>query len=893
MFKTPSHLTLVLLLLLVPVFFSRLVAQESNGSVSGVVSSAAQASVPSVTVILVNTEKKKWSAQTDSAGAFIFSKLPYGTYRLQVSPVGYSSFSRAVVVSSAPQVVNISLAMSATDLQEVTVTTQKRLQSRIDIPVAVSAISGATLDKMGVRQYDELTQLVPGFQMQLQSPNNPSYVIRGITSDEGDTRTQNRVSVFQDGVSMSRSRGSVAELFDMERVEVVKGPQGTLFGRGAQIGAVNLIQNKPTDKLSGAIQLGYGNWNQKIANGFINTPIGDKWANRFAFYYNDRDGFIENAAGGRLNGRNVVALRNTTRFKAGPNTTADFIVNYQHDNYPGTSFKSGQYAPPGGDTKAWTKAGLDAGDSLYIKRDVVALTLLVNHNFSDRLGLSSITGFRSYDSDEAFDADGTMSPILFLHELAKGKQFSQELRLNYDNKRNFSGFIGGSFFHENAHTDLPLRVNEQALYVAAMPIISAAVGQQLMGAGFSSVQVNALLPMIFVPKPVLTNGVPNYSTNLPNVSAILAAAGIPSAALPAQIRQLVAAISNAPLQTYHEEWSHDYGKNTAYELFADGTYKPGRKLSITGGIRGSYEKQMGGYQADPSQQPGGLGILMGQYPNLLWKPTNGKISVEKGYWSYVGRLALGYNYAPNNNVYASVSRGRRPGVIMVTVSDTTFLQPEIVWSYEAGAKGRLLHNKLSYDVAAYYYDWSHFQSNAYELVNGNLTYVSRDAGKAHSFGLELAAQYYFYKNSSIFGNWGYIDAQFNDKDEKGNAQENAGNTFRLTPKNSFSGGLDLNFPLRGNTMNFYFRPSYTYKSKVYFDNNNREDLSQDGYGVANGTLGLSWQKGKLQYDISVFGKNIFDEKFLIDAGNTGDAIGMPTYIAGNRGTFGVLLKLGF
>jgi outer membrane receptor protein involved in Fe transport len=779
-------------------------------------------------------------------------------------------------------------------LGEIIVSTQKRLQSRIEVPVAVSALSGATLDKLNIRQYDELAQYIPGLQMQLQSPNNPSYVIRGITSDEGDTRTQHRVSIFQDGVSMSRSRGSVAELFDMERVEVMKGPQGTLFGRGAQIGAVHLIQHKPVNYLAGELSLGYGNYNQKIANGFINTPFNSKWANRFAFYYNQRDGFIENEAGGDLNGRNVIALRNILRFQPSESTTADLVLNYQHDNYPGTSFKSMQYAPPAGDTQFWSKAGLNPGKDLHIKRDVVGVSLLLNHRISSRWNLASITGYRNYDSDESFDADGTMAPVLWISELAKGNQFSQELRFNYEDKKKFSGFVGASFFHESASTDLPLRTNEQSLYVAAMPLISAAVSQQLMAAGFTGEQVGALVPLIFPPQPVLQNGVPNYVTNIPNISAILQGAGIPPAALPPAIQQLLAVISNAPLNTYHEEWSHDYGKNTAYELFADGTYKLTDKLSLTAGIRGSYERQMGGYQADSSKQPGALGILMGPYPNLLWQPTGAKLTVNKDYFSYVGRLALNYMFNANNNIYVSVSRGRRPGVIMVTATDTTFLQPEIVWSYEAGIKGRIAGGKLGYDLAMYYYDWSHFQSNAYELRDGSLTYVSRDAGKAHSLGLEASLQYNFLRNSSIFANWAYIDGKFNEKDEHGNQQELAGNTFRLTPKNSFSAGLDINQPIRsGSHAILYFRPAYTYKSKIYFDNNNRENLSQDAVGILNGALGLRWGAGKLRYDIGLFGKNILDTKFLIDAGNTGDAIGMPTFVAGNRRTYGLIVKVGF
>ena len=104
-------------------------------------------------------------------------------------------------------------------LDEVMVTTQKRNQSAVEVPVAVSALSGNNLQMLNVKQMDEMAQYIPGLQVQLQSPNNPGYVIRGFTSDDGESYSQPRISVFQDGVPMSRSRASVVELFDMERVE--------------------------------------------------------------------------------------------------------------------------------------------------------------------------------------------------------------------------------------------------------------------------------------------------------------------------------------------------------------------------------------------------------------------------------------------------------------------------------------------------------------------------------------------------------------------------------------------------------------------------------------------------------------------------------------------------
>jgi outer membrane receptor protein involved in Fe transport len=209
------------------------------------------------------------------------------------------------------------------------VTAQRREQIIQEVPVAVTSWEGEFLKTRGLFELDAFSDYVPNLQIQIQSVNNPGFVIRGITSDNGDSRVEPRVSVFQDGVSISKSRGSVVEIFDMERMEVLKGPQGTLFGRGAQIGAVHFIQNKARNERSGEITLGIGNKGQYLANGFINLPIlKDKLFGRIAGIYNARDGVVENRSGGSLNGKETAAIRSSFRWLASPNTTVDLIFNY-------------------------------------------------------------------------------------------------------------------------------------------------------------------------------------------------------------------------------------------------------------------------------------------------------------------------------------------------------------------------------------------------------------------------------------------------------------------------------------------------------------------------------------------------------------------------------------
>ncbi|WP_306286249.1 TonB-dependent receptor plug domain-containing protein [Sphingomonas sp. Ant20] len=154
---------------------------------------------------------------------------------------------------------------------DIVVTAQKREQRIEDVPLTVTALTGAKMADIGVNSLSEVAAYIPGLQIQEQSANNPGFVIRGITSDNGSSQQGARVTLYYNGVDISRSRGAYQDLYDLERIEVVKGPQATLFGTAAAVGAINLISAKPQPGTSGAITGSYGNYNRTQVSGFINA----------------------------------------------------------------------------------------------------------------------------------------------------------------------------------------------------------------------------------------------------------------------------------------------------------------------------------------------------------------------------------------------------------------------------------------------------------------------------------------------------------------------------------------------------------------------------------------------------------------------------------------------
>lgn len=874
------------------------VKAPNMSAVSGRVTNEQGEALPGVVVRCGNV-----NVQTDINGEFHLN-VNEGD-KLTFSYIGYYTTTKNVDNKD----IKVVMKENSHALGEVIVTTQKKKQSSLEIPVAVSAVTGSVMEKLNLHQLDDVAQFTPGVQIQLQSPNNPGYVIRGVTSDDGEAYSQPRVSVFMDGVSTSRSRASAVELFDLERMEVAKGPQGTLFGRGAEIGGISIIRHKPVDNLSGELSMNYGSYNQRQVSGFINTPIiKGKLANRFAFDYDARDGFIKNEAGGRLNGKNALAFRNSTQWWANDDTSIGLVLDYQHDDYPGTSFHS--INPMYGNSDPNSTANLEAGKKLGIKRNVGGALLNIDHNINHRWSFNSITGFRAFNSKERFDADGTYLPLLLCQEKEKGTQFSQEFRFNYDDKNRFSGFVGASYFYENSSQDINAKANLQYLYpVFIQKSVKASLSSQIdnvkgllaqmLPAAYQPMVDAALAQLMskwFPESPAVDeNGKLIPQTNTPDIygdlKTALGAVGMDLDQVLAgmgdngrTIQATLQGISAKPLDTAYTEQGKNYGTNQAVELYADGTLKLTKNLNFTLGVRGTCENQGTGYSS--STVPSMFGAV-------LYHPTeNGaKVMAKDSYWSWVGRAALNYMIG-RNNIYASVSRGRRPGVLYFNNDPKDFetLKPEIIYSYEAGVKGSLLQGRLNYDLCAYYYDWYNYQTSVFNATTSKYEYD--DAGCAHSFGIEASISYSPCRYLNLFGNWSYIEGKFNNKDDNGNKQRFAGNRFRLTPKNSFAVGFDLNVPTSKNA-SIYFRPTYSWKSKVFFEESNEPELTQGAFGLLNFTTGYRMQPGKVYYEIGAFGKNVLDEKYVVDAGNSGRQIGFPTYVGGTRSVVGVMFKIGF
>lgn len=794
------------------------------------------------------------------------------------------SVALAVALTGAvtlPAQAQDSAANGADELDRITVTAQKREQQIQDVPLSISAYSGDFLQQQGISDYGDLGTLVPGLEVQTQSVSNPSISIRGITADLDDPTQEPRISLFQDGVSISRARGSSVEIFDMERVEVLRGPQGTLFGRAAEIGALHFIQNKARSGTAGGFELGLGSDDQRKFTGFYNTDLGENVQGRVAAFYETRDGYIENLDGGTLQGKDSRALRGALHVDIGESSGIDLILNYQKDTPPGTGFRSQVIPNAQGSLDPYT-ASSQRGNDLGTDREVYGATMLGDFTINDTWSLSTITGWRRYDGVDKFDADGSQADLIEFDERTNGRQFSQELRFNYDNGGKFTGFAGGSFFDETSKRDLDYQADERQLYALLSPTINTNLAG-LLGSGLANFYY-----------PVLSVLNPNATPNISRTATWLPAPGVvpPSPTNPAGFLPLL-------LNPDHRETFGNDVDIRAFELFADGTWRFNDAWSLTLGVRGSHESVEYGYRADPGNASS-LGFLLSgrgtpacsnplvACTNLLFPATAGRLSASDSFNSWVGRAVLGYTLSDNINTYASVSRGRRPNMINVSDLGTDEVDAEIVWSYELGMKGATADGRFIYDLSLFYYDYNNFQASVQNATPPPF-FVTTNAGRAHALGFEASLSGRFSDNLNGWLNYGYIDGGFNAFGDDGSYQALAGNRFRMTPKQSVSLGLDWNIPLSGGS-SLYVRPNYSWRSQVYFEDENQPGIEQDGYGLVN--LRAGW-RFNAQWEVALWGNNLADKQYLTDAGNTGLLFGIPTVIAGADRSYGVTLRAKF
>ncbi len=365
---------------------------------------------------------------------------------------------------------------AGTRVETLTVTAQKRSQNIQEVPISIQAFSGAQLQTLGIKSSVDLGQVTPNVDIALVAGpgNQPIISIRGIGLNDYDTNNAGPNGIYVDEVYLSAPASQSFSTFDLDRVEVLKGPQGTLYGRNTSGGAINFITRKPTDEFTGDLHAEASSYNTVQLEGGVGGPIAHDLSGRFSFVYNSSSGYGYNAlTGGRTEGFNNYALRTQLLWKPTDNLKVLFNVHGgQVDNLPTEYRHIGDLSPETGAqcSVAQTYAGgcvdlfgygTPKGfyDGAYNRTQHLRVNSLgTSLRIDDTLGtvtLTSISAFEHNDKLHPEDSDASPNRLLEINFGVKSNTFTQELRAAQSTAK-FNWVAGLYFLTEKLQQNQPL-----------------------------------------------------------------------------------------------------------------------------------------------------------------------------------------------------------------------------------------------------------------------------------------------------------------------------------------------------------------------------------------------------------------------------------------------------
>jgi iron complex outermembrane receptor protein len=669
--------------------------------------------------------------------------------------LNFMGFSAMVTVLAAPGIAQAQQAESvstppaqdetntaneaAGGIQDIVVTAQRRSESAQKAALSIEVFSGADLRAAGVAKADDLTKLAPGIQA--GGGTTAQIYIRGV-GDFGVTATANPAVVTNlDGVTISRPQAIAGNFFDLERVEVLKGPQGTLYGRNASGGAVNLITAAPKYRETGGFLEGtVGNYNQFGAEGALNLAIGETAAARLSFQVNDRDGYLSDGTDDDKH----QSVRLQLKSDLGERVTVRSMLAYTHLGGKGTGLAviprlPGQSAwlgntdpvagaayiaraaaiyngaraagcnpapPPAGNCPPAPELLADPSTfangyfqdvhsyaaSLQADVDLDFATLTVIPGYRKTRGQFTVVPSFLYNVGGPYTANGDSS------DGERSDQYSLEARLGGETDK-LKWVIGGFWFKENQSTAFALQgglILNSLVSTKLRTEAVAAFGQftysltdtiRLTGGirytndkrAALDLQKFAISPAITTPNPALTGGLAPIPC-LPNVPT------------------------------------------------------PGARL------------------------PGTLCPIINQTPGFY----DSRVSFNNVGW----KVGVEVDVAPQSLLFADVSRGFKAGGFNQAVSLTvpTQLQPfapEQITAYTLGIKNRFFDNRLQFNVEGFYWDYKDLQLSAQAFdATGNIVLLTQNAGKAKVQGVESSVVFKAWPGATLRGAVSYVDATY-------------------------------------------------------------------------------------------------------------------------------------
>ncbi len=755
-------------------------------------------------------------------------------------------------------------------LEEVVVTAQRREQAVQDVPITLQVVSTDLIDDIAAEDMGDLNGFVPGLVISSDSPTQPRYAIRGIQTGDFGVGTDPAVGIYVDGIYAARSGASLLAFNDIERIEVLKGPQGTLFGRNSAAGAVSIITRQPAEDFDAFVRLRVGEYDKQRVEGMVNVPLADGLALRLNGLYNKSDGWVEDAATGKdLWPEDNWAGRAALRWEIGAETSA--TLAWDHDEIDQLARPAIGLVPvAAGDTgvpyPAQPATFLDPSKARVFNdvegneesRKLDGVNLIIDHRFA-WADLRSTTAWRHFETMNREDEDGTNLPATYFDtaNVEDNDSWYQEFKLSTQTDR-FDWVAGVSYYSESA---------KQASDTHALTDSIDTLGVNLG---------------IYEDAGLITPDGTLYGFT----SAVLLANEIPLTMLGLPWREVM----------YNE------GDFQAAALFGDVIWHVNDKTNLTVGLRYTHDSKEFSWRNGPHQTPeldATVAALVAagffdafpippeayRLSDFIFRVDTpdggaGKVKRDDSWDDLSPRVVIDYSVSPDMMVFGSLTKGYKAGGYNSVEVGSRF-DNEDVWNLEAGVKSMYSHVGLIMNASAFYYVYQDKQAIALMTgVDGSgVPQYLVDTGDEEAWGIDAEARWQPYDAVTLFANLAFIDATYKDKETNG-----ADLSGEPTGEPYLSAALGASYVWTlGSAGDLDLSGRYAYRGESRCNKQSQQqgdcqvspnfDVGEDQHRL---DVRLAWSSADDRWGMAAFVTNVFDDQYVTGVNNlTAETFGTP------------------
>mgnify|MGYP002780478099 CR=1 FL=1 len=755
---------------------------------------------------------------------------------------------------------------------EIVVTAQKRSERLQDVPVAVSVVSGATLETAARPSLESATQLVPSLNfLKSGTTLNQTIFLRGVGTATFSIAGEPSVSTVVDGVVYARSGEAFSDLVDIEQMEVLRGPQGTLFGKNASAGVINITTRQPAVTPGGSVEASYFSGNEMRLRGFVNAPLSEDLLSRFTAFYGKYDGNIRNVTLNRdVNGYERYGVRGQLLYRPANGLRVLLIGDYYRNDDDccaevigtGTPVIDNTQTPPRATGFATTNPVFGAlptprGDETReVAQNLVTRTKETGWGLSGQVDvplgehtITSITAYRNWDNTEV--RDGDFLPRAYvgfpqLHDIGpqQSNTFSQEVRLTSPGRQRLDYVLGAYFSRAEAERSF---TRDDIVCTAA----TGAPTGVLIPCGTASANASTLPSATAVFGSTFTNFALFGQATFNVTDAVRLIGGL--------------RYTHDKLSVFHSR----VARNLALNALGQPVAAPGIQPNFDQGVFDRFNQLI----ASGSTVAAALAAAPLASNGVPFETSTTSDNLS-------GKAAAQVDLSRDVMAYASYTRGYKGPAYNIffnlTATGTNVIEPETSNSFEVGLKNTLLGGRLILNLAGFYAKYKNFQANNPDLVAGVVVTRFTNAGEVSTRGVELDLVWRPLDDLSISGGVAYTDAKVDEFRAPPGAAATAiipaGTPLGFAPK--WKGSLNADYRVRtGGPVDVFLGVSGNAQSRqlALFSANpvERQIGTIGGYGLFNASAGIGDPENRYRVTFQV--RNIFDTSYAaaIQSGGPG------------------------